>query len=334
MKELAREEQAAAAKKDKKKKRKGKARALDPAAAIAEDDAEGLAQQHGSDQRGDDEGAQRDEAGAREAPNPVDCIDVPAVCIAGHFEALHTDTQAHGAAHAHKLCIKALEDLASNAASERDVLTTTLVIERAAAAALSTWTAAMKTSFEVDLDSLQGSLRKCETALAQARGERDEARAQRDREYVQWQQLVREKAEADAEKNVAPLSAQKLGTLADSALDVLKMEHEAALRMVMDEVLNRRCATEVSARHDAFVCPIALELMRDPVVATDGHTYERAEIEQWIKRVQTSGSEIRSPQTIEVLAYCMLAPNHSMRSMILQALEDQRRLFMPPSQTS
>ena len=30
-----------------------------------------------------------------------------------------------------------------------------------------------------------------------------------------------------------------------------------------------------------FFCPISLELMRDPVMAYDGHSYERAAIERW-----------------------------------------------------
>ena len=30
---------------------------------------------------------------------------------------------------------------------------------------------------------------------------------------------------------------------------------------------------------DALCCPISMEIMRDPVIAADGHTYERAEIE-------------------------------------------------------
>ena len=30
-------------------------------------------------------------------------------------------------------------------------------------------------------------------------------------------------------------------------------------------------------------CPISLEVMRDPVIAADGHSYERASIEQWLR---------------------------------------------------
>lgn len=32
---------------------------------------------------------------------------------------------------------------------------------------------------------------------------------------------------------------------------------------------------------DEFLCPITFELMIDPVIASDGHTYERSAIEKW-----------------------------------------------------
>ena len=32
---------------------------------------------------------------------------------------------------------------------------------------------------------------------------------------------------------------------------------------------------------DEFVCPITYELLREPVVGSDGHTYEKEAIEKW-----------------------------------------------------
>jgi hypothetical protein len=37
-----------------------------------------------------------------------------------------------------------------------------------------------------------------------------------------------------------------------------------------------------------LICPITLQMFRDPVVAADGHTYERAAIVQWITEHGTS----------------------------------------------
>ena len=50
--------------------------------------------------------------------------------------------------------------------------------------------------------------------------------------------------------------------------------------------------------------------MRDPVVTADGHTYERAAIERWLRDHGTS------PQTNEVLPYKHVVPNHALRKQI------------------
>lgn len=43
-----------------------------------------------------------------------------------------------------------------------------------------------------------------------------------------------------------------------------------------------------SALRDEFSCPITRELMRDPVIAADGHTYDREAIEMWLRNHDTS----------------------------------------------
>lgn len=43
-----------------------------------------------------------------------------------------------------------------------------------------------------------------------------------------------------------------------------------------------------STLRDAFACPITGELMRDPVVAGDGHTYDREAIEMWLRKYEIS----------------------------------------------
>ena len=57
-------------------------------------------------------------------------------------------------------------------------------------------------------------------------------------------------------------------------------------------------------------CPITLEAMQDPVLATDGHTYERSAIEDWFSRRNTS------PRTGERLPVPTLFPNYSLRDII------------------
>ena len=60
----------------------------------------------------------------------------------------------------------------------------------------------------------------------------------------------------------------------------------------------------------AMVCPITLEVFRDPVVAADGHSYERAALQRWL------GTRVTSPVTGAPLATCSTMPNHSLRAAI------------------
>lgn len=60
-------------------------------------------------------------------------------------------------------------------------------------------------------------------------------------------------------------------------------------------------------------CPITGEPMRDPVVAADGHTYERTAIARWL---QTSD---KSPLTGSVLAHKNLVPNYMLLSSLQEA---------------
>ena len=73
---------------------------------------------------------------------------------------------------------------------------------------------------------------------------------------------------------------------------------------------------EVAIPDECF-CPITQEIMEDPVVAQDGHTYERSAIAHWLKL----GKRI-SPKTGARLLSTELTPNYSMRSLI-QDLKSQ-----------
>lgn len=60
-------------------------------------------------------------------------------------------------------------------------------------------------------------------------------------------------------------------------------------------------------------CPILEELMSDPVVAADGHSYERAAITEWIRK---RGGRALSPLTGEQLSHLELIPNLTLRAVI------------------
>ncbi len=59
-----------------------------------------------------------------------------------------------------------------------------------------------------------------------------------------------------------------------------------------------------------LMCPITLCVMTDPVLAMDGHTYERAAIERWLRARRTS------PRTGAPLPSRQLVPNHAIRALI------------------
>ncbi len=63
-----------------------------------------------------------------------------------------------------------------------------------------------------------------------------------------------------------------------------------------------------------WCCPITRERMCDPVLAADGHTYERYAIEGWLRG---HGS---SPVTRQQLANKTLVPNRALREVIERAL--------------
>jgi len=60
----------------------------------------------------------------------------------------------------------------------------------------------------------------------------------------------------------------------------------------------------------SFYCPISHQCMHDPVVLTDGHTYERRHIERWLKSSNTS------PVSGAVLSQKVVFPNHALRNAI------------------
>jgi len=71
-------------------------------------------------------------------------------------------------------------------------------------------------------------------------------------------------------------------------------------------------------------CPITGEPMFEPVVAADGHTYERAAIARWL---QTSD---KSPLTGSILPHKELVPNYGLLSSLQEQAEACRKPKKPP----
>ena len=85
-------------------------------------------------------------------------------------------------------------------------------------------------------------------------------------------------------------------------------------RVVDDKVVESKAVdnkgVESRAVDEQLTCPITMELMRDPVITADGHTYERAAIESWMQTNNTS------PLTGEPLEHRILTPNHIVRGLL------------------
>lgn len=74
-----------------------------------------------------------------------------------------------------------------------------------------------------------------------------------------------------------------------------------------------------------YLCSITQDIMLDPVLAADGHTYEREEIEKWLAKNGTS------PMTRQTLKIEELRPNRALQDAIktfrksLPAIQQQRK---------
>ena len=107
--------------------------------------------------------------------------------------------------------------------------------------------------------------------------------------------------------------------LEDEALDWMAAEDIAEVQEELREY-SRRAAKQaqlLAARgpppHE-YTCPITATLMRDPVLAHDGHTYEKEAIERWFATHPLPGT--RSPMTNEELLSHDLLPNVALRKLI------------------
>ena len=77
----------------------------------------------------------------------------------------------------------------------------------------------------------------------------------------------------------------------------------------------------------ALMCPITHVVMTDPVVAADGHTYERSAIMEWL----ASSKGATSPMTASPLTSTTLIPNHALRGAIADYHIKQAAVIGPRS---
>lgn len=92
----------------------------------------------------------------------------------------------------------------------------------------------------------------------------------------------------------------------------VRKQQERALKSAALKQVRRDAGVEVALRDrpEEHLCPISYEVMVDPVVAADGHIYERVQIERWLEDKKTS------PLTNANLSTNVLYPAHALKTII------------------
>ena len=68
---------------------------------------------------------------------------------------------------------------------------------------------------------------------------------------------------------------------------------------------------------DILVCPLSLEIMKDPVITPDGNTYEDAKIKEWLKKSNTE------PQSRKPLFENNLVKNRALQEIISKIFDNK-----------
>lgn len=129
----------------------------------------------------------------------------------------------------------------------------------------------------------------------------------------------------------------------NSALKAALVAEEAAMQKFQeqhDSLMDKftRMSAAVSGRRDLennfddgipanLMCPITYEVFQEPVVAADGHSYERVAIERWLFAHSTS------PVTGAYMGR-ELVTNHHLRAQVCDVLQRLGRPPLPPLSTS
>ncbi|KAK7913179.1 hypothetical protein WMY93_013390 [Mugilogobius chulae] len=91
----------------------------------------------------------------------------------------------------------------------------------------------------------------------------------------------------------------------------LHIESVGLRSKLMRKIEELRSASVCTGIPDEFLCPITRELMKDPVIAADGYSYEKEAIESWINTKNRS-----SPMTNLPLLTTLLTPNYTLKMAI------------------
>jgi len=118
---------------------------------------------------------------------------------------------------------------------------------------------------------------------------------------------------------LAHLRGVGLEALEAEELRELQCVVQKTARLLEHALVRRAAESEVAVAEKEFMCPIGHDLMREPVNAADGHTYDRVNIERLF--ALKAGETLRSPMTNAEFTKTDLYPNHALKSMIERAVD-------------
>uniref|UniRef100_A0A8B9KIS9 WD repeat, SAM and U-box domain-containing protein 1 n=1 Tax=Astyanax mexicanus TaxID=7994 RepID=A0A8B9KIS9_ASTMX len=112
--------------------------------------------------------------------------------------------------------------------------------------------------------------------------------------------------------------AELLSLSKESLSTDLRIESLGLRSKVLRKIEELRTAPVSNGIPDEFLCPITHEIMKDPVIAADGYSYEREAIESWINTKTRS-----SPMTNLPLQTTLLTPNRTLKMAICRWTSSQ-----------
>lgn len=107
------------------------------------------------------------------------------------------------------------------------------------------------------------------------------------------------------------MDGTELLSLTKDTLVELHIESLGLRSKVLRKLEELKGASQCTDTPDEFLCPITRELMKEPVIAADGYSYEREAIESWINTKNRS-----SPMTNLPLKNTLLTPNYTLKMAI------------------
>jgi len=99
--------------------------------------------------------------------------------------------------------------------------------------------------------------------------------------------------------------------------ELRRMQAEETKQEMALATIREHCARLGTSLSDdeSSICPLTFERLRDPVVASDGHSYERRALESYLAQKAEAGEEVKSPLTREILSSTVY-PNHALRKQL------------------